>query len=254
MSRALNLLKKLSEEMDGEFVSSEPFDSTDDKEQEYCDSCDSVVCVCDDGEMEDEEGEDEVSEPSEPKEDEKIPVQEFETTDPAVESEIDSDDEHLLAVLDLYFGRLSKKPMAVKADKLQALVNRLINVMINMPQGEKQARAALKVAIKTMNESSSKKKVNELNDAERKKLHTQARKERQNEASGYNKGQINHLLNAGNDIEDICDMTIELTSWLVKNIEDYDGNDQYKRESHEVIVSAEDLQKSVISFKKVIMG
>lgn len=73
-----------------------------------------------------------------------------------VEDEIDTDDDQVLAVLDMYFARISRKPIQVKANKLQQLVHRLINSMINMPRGEKEVRTALKLAIKGVNEKKSK--------------------------------------------------------------------------------------------------
>lgn len=84
---------------------------------------------------------------SEVQEDPVAPVEE-----PSVEDEIDTDDAQILAVLDMFFSRISRKPVQVKADKLQQLVHRLINSMINMPRGEKEVRTALKLAVKGVNE------------------------------------------------------------------------------------------------------
>lgn len=68
-----------------------------------------------------------------------------------VEDEIDTDDAQLLAVVNNYFKKINAKSPNVKADKLEKLVHRLINSMIEMPRGEKEARIALKLAIKEIN-------------------------------------------------------------------------------------------------------
>lgn len=79
-----------------------------------------------------------------------VEVEEAEV-EPAVEAEIDTDDAQLLAVVNVYFKKINAKPAATKADKLEKLVHRLINSMIEMPRGEKEARIALKLAIKEIN-------------------------------------------------------------------------------------------------------